>query len=253
MSSASRLQTTAPASWASSAPAPVAQRRRPVGPPPLAAGDRLTRAEFERRYEAHPEIKKAELIEGIVYMPSPTHFERHSRPHFYIIAWLAAYQATTPGVIGGDNATVRLDYENEVQPDALLRLDSALGGRSQVTPDDYLVGPPELIVEIAASSAAYDLHDKRRVYQRSGVQEYLALQVYEQEAVWFVLREGVYEPLPTDEAGILRSEVFPGLWLNAPAFWAGDLPAVLATLQEGLASPEHAAFVNRLRNQSPAT
>jgi Uma2 family endonuclease len=122
-----------------------------------------------------------------------------------------------------------------------------LGGRSLLTADDYLAGSPELIVEIAASSAAYDLHDKRRVYQRSGVQEYLALQVYEQEATWFALREGVYEPLPADEAGILHSEVFPGLWLNAPAFWANDLAAVLATLQEGLASPEHAAFVTKLR------
>ena len=104
-------------------------------------------------------------------------------------------------------------------------------------------------MEIAASSAAYDLHDKRRVYQRSGVQEYLALQVYEQEATWFVLREGVYEALPADAADILRSEVFPGLWLNAPAFWAGDLATVLATLQEGLASPEHTAFVAQLNSQ----
>jgi Uma2 family endonuclease len=220
---------------------------RPAGPPPLTAGDRLTRAEFERRYEAHPEIKKAELIEGVVYMPSPTRFEQHSEPHGRVIAWLYAYNARTPGTRVGNNATVRLDYENEVQPDALLRLEPAAGGRSQITADDYLAGPPELIVEIAASSAAYDLHDKRRVYQRSGVQEYLALQVYEQEAAWFVLREGVYEPLPPDAEGILRSEVFPGLWLNAPAFWAGDLVSVLATVQQGLASAGHAAFAAALQ------
>ncbi len=179
-------------------------------------------------------------------MPSPTRFENHGRPHNDIITWLGMYRTMTRGVQGGTNVTVRLDFENEVQPDALLRLESRLGGRSHITADDYLAGPPELVVEIAASSAAYDLHDKRRVYQRSGVQEYLALQVYEQEATWFVLREGVYEPLAPDAAGILRSEVFPGLWLNAPAFWAGDLAAVLATLQEGLASPEHAAFAARL-------
>jgi Uma2 family endonuclease len=251
MSSAPQVQTVAPAGLLSY-PFPKRVPRapaRPVGPPPLTAGDRLTRAEFERRYLAHPEIKKAELIKGVVYMPSPTRFESHGRPHNDIVGWLSLYRAMTPGVLGGTNVTLRLDYDNEVQPDALLRLEARRGGRSQITADDYLAGPPELIVEIAASSAAYDLHDKRRVYQRSGVQEYLALQVYEQEATWFVLREGVYEALPADAADILRSEVFPGLWLNAPAFWAGDLATVLATLQEGLASPEHTAFVAQLRPQ----
>ena len=163
--------------------------------PPLNAGDRLSRAEFERRYQAHPEITKAELIEGVVHMPSPVHFVLHSQPHVDIIGWLALYRAATPGVGGGDNATVRLDYENVVQPDALLRLEPALGGRSQVTEDDYLAGPPELVVEIAASSASYDMHDKRRVYARNGVQEYLVAQAYEQRVDWFVLREGVYEAL----------------------------------------------------------
>ncbi len=220
---------------------------RPAGPPPLTAGDRLTRVEFERRYLAHPEIKIAELIEGVVYISSPVRFEAHSRRHSDIVGWLGLYCAATPGSRGGTNATIQLNFENEVQPDALLRLDSALGGCSRITPDDYLAGPPELVVEIAASSAAYDLHDKRRVYQRSGVQEYLALQVYEQEATWFALREGVYESLAPDAAGILRSEVFPGLWLDPAAFWTGDLAAVLATLQQGLASPEHAAFVARLQ------
>jgi Uma2 family endonuclease len=143
-------------------------------PPPLNAGDRLSRAEFERRYQAHPEIKKAELVEGIVYLQTTVHFEQHGRPHSDVIGWLGVYCAATPGVLGGNNATVRLDFENEVQSDALLRLESEHGGRSHVTEDDYLAGPPELIVEIAASSAAYDLHVKRRVYARSGVQEYLA-------------------------------------------------------------------------------
>ena len=186
-------------------------------------------------------------------MPSPTRFEKHSRPRYNIIAWLAVYQAATLGVVGGNNATVQLDFENEAQPDALLRLDAARGGRSRITADDYLAGPPELIVEIAASSAAYDLHDKRRVYQRSGVQEYLALQVYEGETTWWALRDGVYEPLAADEAGILRSEVFPGLWFNAPAFWAGDLAAVLETVQAGLASPDHAAFVATLSVQAQSS
>jgi len=140
-----------------------------------------------------------------------------------------------------------------VQPDALLRLEPEHGGRSHVTEDDYLEGPPELIVEIAASSAAYDLHVKRRVYARSGVQEYLAVQMYEQRVDWFILREGVYETLTLDEDGVLRSEVFPGLWLQPAALWSGDLATMLAVLQEGLASSEHAAFLARLRTPSGGT
>jgi Uma2 family endonuclease len=226
------------------------KRKRPgpsYGPPPLRSGDRLSRAEFEWRYQAHPEIKKAELIEGVVYVASPIHLQKHADPHFDIIGWLAAYRAATPGVRGSDNATLRLDFENEPQPDALLRLETAVGGRSHVTDDDYLEGAPELIVEIAASSASYDLHDKRRAYGRNGVQEYLVLQTYEQAVVWFVLREGVYEPLQPDEKGILRSEIFPGLWLQPKALWENDLAALLAVLQKGLASPAHAAFVEALQ------
>jgi Uma2 family endonuclease len=218
-------------------------------PPPLNSGDTLTRAEFERRYQAHPQIKKAELIEGVVFMPSPIRFEQHGLPHSDLITWLGVYRASTPGVQVGDNVTVRLDYENEVQPDILLRLETTLGGQSRIGDDDYLEGPPELIVEIAASSAAYDMHAKRRVYARNGVQEYLVAQMYEQRLDWFVLREGVYEALAPGEDGLLRSERFPGLWLQPAAFWAGDLAALLDGLQQGLASPEHAEFVARLQAQ----
>jgi Uma2 family endonuclease len=217
-----------------------------VEPPPLNAGDRLSRAEFERRHNAHPEIKKAELVEGVVYVPSPVRFQQHGHPQFNLIGWLSAYCAATPGVLAADNATVRLDFENEVQPDIQVRLDSALGGHSRITEDDDVEGPPELIVEIAASSAAYDLHDKRRVYARTGVQEYLTAQMYEQHLDWFILREGVYESLSPDDNGILHSQVFPGLWLPTAAFWDGDLAAMIAGVQQGLAASEHAAFVAQL-------
>lgn len=227
-------------------PAPPARPAQAAVLPPLNAGDRLSRAEFERRYRAQPELKRAELIEGVVYMPSPVHFGQHGQPHYNLIVWLGTYTAATPGVGGGDNATVRLDLENEVQPDILLRLEPALGGRSRLTADDYIEGPPELIVEIAASSASYDLHDKRRVYARSGVQEYIVAQAFEQRLDWFVLREGVYETLSPDDAGLLRSERFPGLWLKAQALWDGDLAALLAALQQGLGAPEHAAWVAQL-------
>lgn len=179
-------------------------------------------------------------------MPSPVRFEQHSRPHYNLIVWLGTYSAATPGVKGGDNATVRLDFENEVQPDILLRLEPSAGGSSRLTADDYIEGPPELVVEIAASSAAYDLHDKRRVYARSGVQEYIVAQAFERRVDWFVLREGVYEALAPDDADLLRSERFPGLWLHAQALWDGDLAAMLAALQQGLSTPEHRAWVAHL-------
>jgi Uma2 family endonuclease len=230
---------------------PPAQSSSPqlLEPPPLNPGDTLSRAEFEQRYQAHPEIKIAELIEGVVYMPSPIRFGEHAEPHLWLATWLGVYVAATPGVRAGDNATDRLDFENEVQPDGLLRLEAALGGRSRLSEDSYLEGPPELIVEIAASSAAYDMHAKRRVYARNGVQEYVVAQMYEQRLDWFALREGVYETLTPGEDGILRSERFPGLWLQPAAFWSGDLAALLAVLQQGLASPEHTEFVVRLRVQ----
>ena len=215
-------------------------------PPPLFAGDRLSRAEFERRYHAHPELKKAELIEGIVYMPSPVKYKRHGSPHLYLNTWSGVYLAATPGVDGGDNATVRLDNQNEPQPDLLLRFDRALGGRSFVAQDDYLEGAPELVVEIAGTSASYDMHDKKRVYARNGVREYLVALTYEQKVCWFILREGEYEELQPGADGILRSEVFPGLWLQPNALWQNDLAGLLTVLQQGLAAPEHAAFVESL-------
>ena len=217
--------------------------------PPLNNGDRLTRAEFGRIYAAHPEIKKAELIEGVVYMPSPARYREHGKPHFHSISWLGVYSAATPGVEGGDNATLRLDYENEPQPDALLRLPAEYGGSSRVGEDGYLEGAPELILEVSASNASYDLNQKKRVYARNGVPEYIVYLAYEQRVIWHVLRAGVYEEQQADEVGVLKSERFPGLWLLPDALLAGDLSRVLETLQQGLASPEHKTFCAELTSR----
>jgi len=212
--------------------------------PPLENGDKLTRWEFERRYQAMPHLKKAELIEGIVYMASPLRFESHAEPHANIIGWLALYKAATPGVRLGDNATVRLDIDNEPQPDALLRIEK--GGQSIISEDDYVEGAPELIVEIAASSASYDVHQKLNVYRRNQVQEYLVWRFYEQEFDWFRLQAGEYIKLETDSDGIIRSQIFPGLWLDKNALLMGDLGKVLVILQRGLETAEHRDFVNKL-------
>ncbi|HMN31216.1 MAG TPA: Uma2 family endonuclease [Caldilineaceae bacterium] len=220
--------------------------------PPLESGDHLTRAEFERRYQLHPEIKKAELIEGVVYVASPVRVEQQGNPHFDVIAWLGLYRAATPGVLGSDNATVRLDLENIPQPDALLRLEPALGGRSVVSADDYLEGPPELVVAVGASSASQDMNIKKRVYARNGVREYIIFQVYERCVSWFVLGPSGYEELMPGEDGILRSRVFPGLWLDPAAFWAGDMRQVMAVAQRGIAAPEYMAFVEQLNQKANA-
>jgi len=214
--------------------------------PPLETGDRLSRREFERRYHALPQIKKAELIEGVVYMPSPVHHQGHSKPHSQVITWLGTYSAATPGVDLGDNATVRLDIDNEVQPDALLRLEPATVGRSRISEDDYIEGPPELIVEIAGSSASIDLRDKLRVYQRNGVREYIVWQVYDKRIDWFHLSEEEYVPLTPDASGAIVSRALPGLRLAVNALLDGDLAKVLAELHVGLATSEHAEFVASL-------
>jgi Uma2 family endonuclease len=217
---------------------------------PLENGDRLTRSEFERRYAARPDIKKAELIEGVVYMPPAVRLASHGEPHLRMVTWIGNYVVSTPGVRAADNTTVRLDMDNEPQPDVLLCIEPKAGGQSRVSDDDYLEGAPELIVEVAASSATYDLHDKLRVYRRNGVREYLVWRVYERRIDWFVLVDDEYGPLAPDAAGLLHSRAFPGLRLQVEALLAGDVAAVLAELRRGLDSDDHAAFVERLRAAS---
>ena len=213
---------------------------------PLENGDRLTRDEFEQRYQKMPHLKKAELIEGVVYLASPVRIQKHAKPHSALNTWLGVYWALTPGVMVCDNATVRLDADNEPQPDILLRIDEARGGQSRISQDDYIEGAPELVVEIAGSSASYDLHDKKRVYRRNGVQEYIVWQASSRSIIWFSLQAGRYEVLAPDEAGVLQSIVFPGLWLDVDAFISGDLARVLETLKQGIDQSSHQDFVKSL-------
>lgn len=216
-----------------------------VQPPRLENGDRLTRHEFERRYAAMPGIKKAELIEGVVHMPSPVS-ARHAIAHQRINLWLGTYQMHTPCIEIAANATLRLDLENELQPDAVLFIEQACGGRVRVSTDGYLEGAPELIAEIAFTSASIDLHAKFKVYRRSGVREYLVWQTETRRIDWWALREDDYFLIAANEHGIIASRVFPGLRLDVPAMLADDMRRVMQALQAGLASAEHAAFVTRL-------
>jgi Uma2 family endonuclease len=220
--------------------------------PPLQNGDRLTAEEFERRYDAMPELKKAELINGVVYMPSPVSVDDHGAPHFDVVGWLSVYRMATPGVRGADNATLRLPLNNRPQPDTCLFIEPSHGGQVRIV-DRYIVGGPELVVEVTATSASYDLHDKLDVYRANRVREYVVWKVLEGALEWFVLRDARYEPLALSPDGLFKSEALPGLWLDPSALINGDLARVWQAAQQGIAIPEHAAFVARLQQAAAST
>jgi Uma2 family endonuclease len=221
-------------------PLPLAPTSRPV----LESGDRLSLAEFERRSLARPDLKKAELIEGVVYVASAVRVSAHGQPESAIHGWLTNYSSQTPGLMVASNASLRLDSRNVPQPDALLAFERTPEGKSRLDADDFFVGPPELIVEISASSASYDLHDKKQAYERNGVREYVVVIVEQRRVAWFELHDGQYQEQPPVE-GVHRSRQFPGLWLDSAALFDNSLPRLFATLQRGLATPEHAAFAAR--------
>ncbi len=224
---------------------PAKQTRRHS--PPLQSGDYLSRSEFERRYETMPEAK-AELIEGVVYMASPVHFA-HGRYHTFAIHWLSTFVDNTIGLEIADNVSTRLGNDSEVQPDICVLIDKRAGGQVHIG-KKYLKGAPEFVVEIAASSASFDLRDKMQLYRRHGVREYLVLTVYEQETHWFTLdADHLFRPLLPDEKGIFHSVVFPGLRFEAGPFWRREWAKLHAVLQEGMASPEYAAFAAQLQEK----
>jgi Uma2 family endonuclease len=220
--------------------------------PLLENGDRLTIAEFMERYEAMPEVTKAELIEGVVYMASPVSTEWHGTPHAALMVWLGNYWFQTEGTQLSDNGTVKLRLgRNRPQPDALLRVLPSHGGMSKTDAKGYVVGTPELVAEVAASTASYDLHDKLAAYQKNGVREYVVWRVAEEAIDWFVLHGGKYRSLtPAKDDGLLKSRIFPGLWLDAAALLAGKLPRVMEASRLGVASEAHTAFAAKLRGRS---
>ena len=219
-------------------------RERPAVIPPLTAGERLDAETFHSRYEAMPPSTRAELIGGVVYMTSPLFWD-HGGSGRIAAGWLLHYQRYTPGVRGEENASVLLGQGSEAQPDHTLRIRPDHGGLTRHE-QGYIVGPPELVVEVASSSRRFDLGPKKDDYERAGVPEYLVLALDPDEVFWFVLRAGRFERLAAGADGVYRSGVFPGLWLDPAAIFGEDLPRLFAALDLGLASPEHAAFVGRL-------
>lgn len=223
----------------------TASREFLEGPPPadLHSGDRMTRKEFHDIYKNMPEDFKAELIGSVVYVSSPLK-QSHGKSHLCLGTIFGTYVAHTPGVSACDNATIILSEEDEPQPDLFLRVEPEYGGQSQDTLDEYVKGAPELIAEIAYSSRAIDLHSKRQRYAQTGVIEYIVVCLLPRQLYWFNLQSG--EQLDKDHDGAFRSKLFPGLWIHDDALLQLDYKQSLSVLNEGLASPEHAAFVERL-------
>jgi Uma2 family endonuclease len=207
--------------------------------PVLEAGDQLDQPTFHERYKAMPEGVRAELIGGVVIMPSPLRVN-HGTLHFKLGTWLTLFEAATPGTHAADNATDILGRNSEPQPDALIFLD---GGQARVNDEGYLSGAAEFVAEIASSSISYDLHSKKADYERYGVKEYLVLSVFDQKAFWFVREGEKFVEMPAGADGIHRSRVLPGLWLDAAAMFREDLKRIHEVLNLGLQTPEHAAFV----------
>lgn len=224
---------------------PSRRRVAVAEPPMLQPGDRLTASEFLRRFEAMPELKKAELINGIVYMASPVRAKQHGTPDSLVRGWLITFMAATPGTRVAANSTVRFDADNVPQPDALLMIE--LGGQAKIGKDGYIHGAPEMVVEIAASSVSLDLHDKLSAYRRAGVQEYLVWRTEDRAVDWFLLKEEQFVRLPPNKDGLFHSRVFPGLVLDADALIREDAAALLSCLNKHLGKGAHRTFATRLK------
>jgi Uma2 family endonuclease len=194
-----------------------------------------------------PDLRKAELLRGVVCLARPrVRVERHGRPHGVLIHWLCSYEEATPGVQTLCGASLRLDLGSEPQPDAILRVKPECGGRTATSEDDYVEGPPELIAEVSASTVRIDLGLKRAIYRERGVSEYLVIRPERRRVDWFRLEGSLYVAIQADADGLLRSRVFPGLWLDTPALLRGDLRQLREVIAEGTASTEHARFLERL-------
>jgi Uma2 family endonuclease len=217
--------------------------------PPLAAGQRLDQPTFHVRYQAMPPGVRSELVGGEVVMPSPL-LNDHGEMDEHVGYWLSHFKRFTPGLRSPRNTSTILGRDSEVQPDCQLRIPQELGGQSRVI-DGYVTGAPELVLEVSKASRSFDLGRKKDDYEKAGVLEYLVVTIEPDEVTWFVRRDGRFVPQAPGRDGLFRSEVFPGLWLDPAALFAGNLNGLSAALEQGLATPEHAAFAARLAAGAP--
>ena len=221
-----------------------------VLPPALREGDRLTRDEFLRRWDAMPDLKHAELIGGVVHMASPVS-NPHGSPHMRLAFWLGLYGMHTPSIDGNANTTWLMSGDDVPQPDLAMRILPECRGQSH-DEGDYPAGAPELVVEISHATTSKDAGEKLRLYERCGVREYLIAQTAKRRIVWRELMDGKYREIAPDADGVLRSRVFPGLWLDPDALWNGGFAGVAVAVQQGVATSEHEAFVRELETRMEA-
>ncbi len=207
----------------------------------LITGERMTREEFLRRWEDLPGLKHAELIEGVVHVPSPVSAD-HGHFDDLMSGWLAHYRWVTPGCQGGHNTTWLMSG-SAPQPDVFLSTSSRIEGK-------FHAGAPELAIEICVTSTEVDFGPKLALYQLAGVQEYITVETLGKRIIWRELKDGSYKPIQSGFDGVLRSRAFPGLWLNVAAFWADDKSALLATLKSGMETPEYREFAARLQSKT---
>ncbi len=191
----------------------------------LESGDHLTPAEFDAIYTDDYD-GRAELIDGVVYVPSPVRFGVHGSPHSWLATLLGAYAARTPGVAAGIDSTIRFEDGGRLQPDVCL----VRPGADSRMIDDYLVSAPGLVAEIAASSANIDMHEKMEVYRRNGVAEYLVWRVLDGAIDLFRLVDGAYVKVEADAAGVVHSTEFPGLVIPCAQLLAGDMAGAFETV-----------------------
>jgi hypothetical protein len=215
-----------------------------LAPPTLDNGDHMSQAEFHRRYQLHPDHSKFELIDGIVFMASSLS-RTHAKFHATLSMVLRLYVAKTPGIELLDNATTILGNANEPQPDLSLRVLTEFGGQSKELPSMYVQGAPELVAEISHSSLGVDMHLKRHAYERASVLEYMVLSVEEPKLYWFNFAGNA--SIEPDRRGIASSRAFPGLWIHVDGLISQNDGELLNTLDRGLKSSGHRAFVKKLK------
>jgi hypothetical protein len=213
-------------------------------PRALLEGQRLDQSAFHDLYESMPPGTRAELIDGVVYMPSPIGMQ-HGGALVPVIVWLAYFAEHTPGVQVMDNVTTIVGRRSELQPDAMLRILPECGGRTS-NKRGFVRGAPELVFEVARASRYVDLGPKLVVYQQAGVLDYIVHAMNPDEILWFSREQKTLVPQTIGSDGLYRSTTFPGLWLDPQALVAMNYQRLRAVLDLGCATPEHAAFVAKL-------
>lgn len=212
--------------------------------PPLENGDLLHSCEFLRRYDRMPELKKAELVNGQVFMGHHVLASLHGAPHGMVSMLLGYFSAYTPGTTSYSRPTLVVDEGNVFQPDCVLCINNS--GRTWANEDDLLCGAPELVFEVSVGSTSLDVLAKKQVCERLGVLDYVVWCTLDARLHWFHREGERFVETKPNTAGLLCSRSLPGLQTPVADLLALNGLKVMTCLEEGLATPAHAEFVRSL-------